>query len=1552
MNSILLAVALGAGALSNFPRDAGGRISQSGIGVSVGGAPAVVVAAGDRVVAYRADGTAPAGFPFSIGDGESAAGGPAAGDMDGDHSPEVAVVTLSGKLFVWSGRVLPGFPVSLGAQAKAGVSFVDVDGDGKPEAVVGDDRGRVHAFKKSGAEARGFPISVSSTPVTSTVSSSNFAGVAALAVGCEDGKVHVVDAGGRERPGFPLVTQFAVTAAPVFADLDDDGEMDLVVASQDFKLYAVNHKGELLPGFPVAAGYRIYDSPAVVDLDGDRRLHVIFASADGAVHAVDPQGRERAGFPVRAGLRIFGGPAVGDVDRDGIPDIVVVAADGSVFAFTAAGKPVAGFPSPVEGTDVGASPLLHDLTGDGTLSIFVGVPSGQLFAVRASRGGTAHGAAAWPGPAHDAGRTGRYGPNAPTYKDLKLAPAEPRVTDKLVASWRGVWLDAGPGTSVPAPRVEWLRNGHSVPGLESSKEVPPGTARRGERWRFVLTVPSGKAVAESAEVRVADSAPGAAEIALDPPVPTRAAPVKMVLRKPAADPDADPLTYRTEWLQDGLETGVKSDTFPGDRLRRGALLTARVYASDGELEGPPVSTSSRVADTAPGPLAISLEPAQAARTDAIRVRIERPASDLDGDRLVYHHRWTVDGQRRNLPLSTAELPAGLARKHQRVRAEVRAFDGELEGPPATAEVVLRNTPPTAPRVDVLPARPRRGEALRAVVSVPSQDADGDPVSYRFTWRKNGLPLPLLGDPREVPGREVAKGDQFEVTVVPGDGEEEGPRAQTLALVLNTPPSPPRIAVEPAHPRGGQPLKIVILEPPRDADGDPVRLSYAWTRESKATGKASETLAPADFHKHEHVRATVVPHDGDESGEAATFEVLVEDAPPTAPVVAFTTDHPTVTEPLRATIVKAATDPDGDPLRYRYRWLRNGEGVAVPDRNASSRVEPFWTSASEVPVTELAKRQAWEVEVQAWDGEMYGPSARASVTIANSPPPAPEIAFAAEKPRRVDGLEVVVKQPPDPDGDLVTYRYTWTRNGERYAAPPEQAYVARGLPRRGERWAVEVVASDGEAESRPVRLEAVIADTAPGPVGIALCDGAVPVGHMPQVRITAAASDADGDAVSYRYAWSVNGKPVAAEAGAKLAAPPLRKHDVARVVVTPFDGEKRGPPSSAECQVVNTPPTAPQVALEPPEPTAGTGLTVVVRRPSTDPDGDAVTYRYAWTRDGVPADVEGPSVPKNGLHHREVWRVEVTPWDGEQTGEPVVLSAVVRNTPPPAPEVAVTPAAPRVGASIACEAKAPARDVDQEPLSVRYRWLRDGKAVALAEGQPAVPSGVVRRGERWRCEAWTSDGFEESPRAFAEVEVKDSAPRPPVVVIEPDRPRKGDDLACRLAIESVDPDGDAVTYGYAWTRNERPVPPAADPAVVDGKRIAKEERWRCTVVPSDGLLEGTPASATVTVANSPPGPARLELQPAVPRPGHPVRCEVAVKSVDPDGDAVRYRFTWQRNGVPQPFAETSQEVPARLVKAGDRWRCVAVPSDGDLDGPETGSEEVQVSGAAEAALQER
>jgi hypothetical protein len=129
--------------------------------------------------------------------------------------------------------------------------------------------------------------------------------------------------------------------------------------------------------------------------------------------------------------------------------------------------------------------------------------------------------------------------------------------------------------------------------------------------------------------------------------------------------------------------------------------------------------------------------------------------------------------------------------------------------------------------------------------------------------------------------------------------------------------------------------------------------------------------------------------------------------------------------------------------------------------------------------------------------------------------------------------------------------------------------------------------------------------------------------------------------------------------------------------------------------------------------------------------------------------------------------------------------------------------------------------------------------------------------------------------------------------------------------------------------------------VDASRVGKGKRWRCTVTPSDGGGAGAAASAEVVVANRPPGPALARVAPPAPTEGAPFRCEIAARSDDPDGDPVRYRYAWQRNGVAQPFAETSEEVPPRLVKAGDRWRCTVTPTDGSEDGPSSATAETVI-----------
>ena len=188
----------------------------------------------------------------------------------------------------------------------------------------------------------------------------------------------------------------------------------------------------------------------------------------------------------------------------------------------------------------------------------------------------------------------------------------------------------------------------------------------------------------------------------------------------------------------------------------------------------------------------------------------------------------------------------------------------------------------------------------------------------------------------------------------------------------------------------------------------------------------------------------------------------------------------------------APDADGDALTYRYRWLRDGAPVEVGGApgagKASGKASEGWSDAAAVPAGLVAKGQRWEVEVQASDGEASGPVARAAVAVVNSPPPRPSVAFREAAPRRGDGLAALVQQPEDADGDRLTHRFAWFRDGQPVEAGPEQAQLPRGTARKGQRWKVTVTASDGEAESEPASAEVLVVNTPPGPAGLALCDG--------------------------------------------------------------------------------------------------------------------------------------------------------------------------------------------------------------------------------------------------------------------------------------------------------------------------------------------------------------------------------------------------------------------------------------------------------------------------------
>ena len=215
-----------------------------------------------------------------------------------------------------------------------------------------------------------------------------------VVVGSYDWKVYAWHHDGTDvtsvgAPGWPRDTQGAVHSSPVVGDLDGDGDLEVVVGSSDGNVYAWHHDGTAVtphgaPGWPRRVGAAVSSSPVLTDLDGDGDFEVVVGSEDGSVCAWHHDGTDVwAEAPITGG-RIRSSPAVGDLDGDGDLEIVVGSEDGNVYAWHHDAMPVTHAGSPgwprSTGSGVYSSPALGDLDGDGDLEVVVGSSDNKVYA--------------------------------------------------------------------------------------------------------------------------------------------------------------------------------------------------------------------------------------------------------------------------------------------------------------------------------------------------------------------------------------------------------------------------------------------------------------------------------------------------------------------------------------------------------------------------------------------------------------------------------------------------------------------------------------------------------------------------------------------------------------------------------------------------------------------------------------------------------------------------------------------------------------------------------------------------------------------------------------------------------------------------------------------------------------------------------------------------------------------------------------------------------------------------------------------------------------------
>jgi hypothetical protein len=436
-----------------------------------------------------------------------------------------------------------------------------------------------------------------------------------------------------------------------------------------------------------------------------------------------------------------------------------------------------------------------------------------------------------------------------------------------------------------------------------------------------------------------------------------------------------------------------------------------------------------------------------------------------------------------------------------------------------------------------------------------------------------------------------------------------------------------------------------------------------------------------------------------------------------------------------------------------------------------------------------------------------------------------------------------------EGDDVDVEYAFWVEGAEVQRGAD-AWLEAPAFAKGDSVVAEARVRVGDVYGPPRRSAAVVVANAP-PRVVSLSLEADPDGPArtgSTLHVDAEGWDPDGDEIEVSYVWRVGGRVIEGESSSSLGPAHFSRGDRVEVVVEPSDGEMVGSAGSAFIDIVNTPPVIASVALSPDPVTTVDTLAAEVS--VTDADDDALTVTYRWSVGGV-LILEGPSHELGPSHFvkGDTVTLQVTASDDIDEVVADVVQTVVANTQPAVVSVALSPAAPQTLDVLT--ATADAFDPDDDALTWSFVWRVDGEVVPGVAG-PELASTFFVKGQIVDVVATVSDAAASHELAASGVQIQNTPPTAPGVVLTPEEPWEGDAITCSVEAEAHDPDAvdgvDTLVYLFSWTVDGNPYDgETADgdlSSTVVGSAVGPIEWWVCEVRAYDGDALGPASQAEV------------------------------------------------------------------------------------------------------------
>lgn len=269
-------------------------------------------------------------------------------DLDGDGTLEIILntggVPNAGRVYLLDpvGNDLPGWPLNfddhwmINAPAAA-----DVDGDGVLDIVTGErvtgGQGFVHVIKMDGTPLNAnWPVEVAATPAfTPSIADVDNDGNNDVVIAASSAGMYIFDNQGAVFPNFPVFDANVNYSyqSPILADLDDDGDLEIIGSNHGNAagFYVMEHDGSYKAGWPIALSGWTYSPATVLDIDTDGTLDIfmsdrITSGTPGeelpVIYGLDPDGNNLPNFPIEKYGGTEGVISIADVNNDNVLDII------------------------------------------------------------------------------------------------------------------------------------------------------------------------------------------------------------------------------------------------------------------------------------------------------------------------------------------------------------------------------------------------------------------------------------------------------------------------------------------------------------------------------------------------------------------------------------------------------------------------------------------------------------------------------------------------------------------------------------------------------------------------------------------------------------------------------------------------------------------------------------------------------------------------------------------------------------------------------------------------------------------------------------------------------------------------------------------------------------------------------------------------------------------------------------------------------------------------------------------------------------------------------